>query len=175
MKLVALAGLPGSGKSTLARALAAALRAPLLDKDRVRAALFAPEEIEYSREQDDLVLACIHRVVAFHAQRARVPAVVLDGRTYSRAEQVTELRALAARLGAPLALIECTAAPATLRERLARDAREGTHPAANRSFEMVEALRASAEPLTGRRLVLATDAQPLDELVAAARAFVDAS
>ena len=174
MKLVALAGLPGTGKSTLARALAAALRAPLLDKDRVRAALFAPAEIEYSREQDDLVLACIHQAVAFHARRARVPAVVLDGRTYSRAEQVHELRALAARLGAPLALLECTAASASVRARLEHDARQGAHPAANRSFELHETLRAHAEPIPGPKLVLATDARPLEELVAAALAFVDA-
>jgi adenylylsulfate kinase len=174
LKLVALAGLPGTGKSTLARELARRLGAPLLDKDRVRAALFTPEEIEYSREQDDLVLGCIHRAVEFHAARGRVPAVVLDGRTYSRRVQVEELRALAARLDIPLALIECTAAAETVRARLERDARAAVHPAADRSFELYERLRAAAEPIEGPKLVLATDERPLAELVEAALAHVRA-
>ena len=172
MKLVALAGLPGTGKSTLARELARRLAAPLLDKDRVRAALFAPSEIEYSREQDDLVMECIHRAVELHARRARVPAVVLDGRTYSRRAQVEELRALAARLATPLALIECTAAPGTVRARLARDAEEVAHPAANRSFELYRRLRETAEPVAGAKLVLVTDERPLAELVTEALAYV---
>jgi predicted kinase len=157
MKLIALAGLPGTGKSTLAGELARRLGAPLLDKDRVRAALFAPEEIEYSREQDDLVMDCIHRAVEFHARRGRVPAVVLDGRTYSRRAQVDELRALAARLRTPLVLIECSAQPAVVRARLERDARAGEHLAGNRSFELHERLRAEAEPIDGPKLLLATD------------------
>jgi predicted kinase len=174
VKLVALAGLPGTGKSTLARELSRRLGAPLLDKDRVRAALFAPEEIEYSREQDDLVMGCIHRAVEFHAARRRAPSIVLDGRTYSRREQVDELRALAGRLGTPLALIECTAAPDVVRARLERDARAGSHPAGNRSFELHERLRASADPIAGPRLVLATDERPLGALVDAALGYVAA-
>lgn len=174
MKLVALAGLPGTGKTTLARELATKLGAPLLDKDRVRAALFAPEEIEYTREQDDLVMSCIHRAVEFHARRACMPAVVLDGRTYSSHAQVHELRALAARLGTPLALLECTAASDVVRARLERDARAGSHMAGNRSFELYERLRAAADPLAGPKLVLATDVLSLAELVEAASSYVDA-
>jgi predicted kinase len=170
--LVALAGLPGTGMSTLARVLARRLGAPLLDKDRVRAALFAPGEIEYGREQDDLVMACIHRAVEFHAARGRVPAVVLDGRTYSRRDQVGELRALAARLGSPLALVECTATPEVVRRRLERDAAAGSHPAADRSFELFERLRASAEPIEAPKLVLRTDERPVAALVDAAAAYV---
>lgn len=172
MKLVALAGLPGTGKSTLARELARRLGAPLVDKDRVRAALFAPEEVEYSRAQDDLVMEFVHRAVEYRARAGRVPAVVLDGRTYGRRVQVEALRALAARLGTPLALIECTAAPDIVRARLARDAAEGAHPAANRSVELYERLRAEAEPIEGPKLVLATDERPLAELVEAALAHV---
>jgi len=174
MKIVALAGLPGTGKSTLARGLAVRLRAPLLDKDRVRAALFAPEEIEYSREQDDLVMECIHRAVEFHSGRGRAPAVVLDGRTYSRRAQAEALRTLARRLAAPLVWLECTASAAAVRARLEED-RERDHPAANRSWELYERLRASAEPLDGPKLVLATDERRPEELLEAALAYVGAN
>ncbi|NOT28910.1 MAG: ATP-binding protein [Planctomycetes bacterium] len=173
LRIIAVAGLPGTGKSTLARELARRLGAPLLDKDRVRAALFAPQEIEYSREQDDLVLECVWRALEFHARRGRVESVVLDGRTYSRRVQVEELRSNAARLGARLTLVECVAAPEVVRARLERDARTGSHPAGNRSVELYERLRASAEPIEGPRLVLATDARPLAALVVAALEHLD--
>lgn len=174
MRVIALAGLPGTGKSTLARELARQLGAPLLDKDRVRAALFAPGEIEYSREQDDLVMECIWSALEFHGRRG-VEVVVLDGRTYSRRAQVDELRRQAARLGARLALIECVAAPETVHARLTRDAAAGTHPAGNRTLELYERLSAEAEPIAGSKLVLATDTRPLAALVSAALAHVDAS
>ena len=175
MRLIALAGLPGTGKSTLARALAARLDAPLLDKDAVRAALFRPSEVEHSRAQDEFVMECIHRAVEFLAAQGRVRAVVLDGRTYSRRSQVVALRELAARLGAPLALLECTAAPAVARARLAQDVARGTHPAANRTPELHERLRAEAEPIEGPKLVLATDVEPPEALLARALAFLGAS
>jgi adenylylsulfate kinase-like enzyme len=52
---VLLAGLPATGKSTLARALAERLEgAAVLDKDRVRAALFPGDMVDYTTEQDEL-------------------------------------------------------------------------------------------------------------------------
>jgi predicted kinase len=151
--LVALAGLPGTGKSTLAGALAEALDAPLFDKDAVRAALYAPERIEYSREQDDFVMSLIHLAVEREVRRGGRCAV-LDGRTYSRTEQVDALAALAQRCAARLALIECVADEAVVRARLAAD--RGQHSAANRDPELYLRLRASAEPITRAKLVVDT-------------------
>lgn len=121
----------------------------------MRAALFAPGEIEYTREQDDLVMECVHRAVEWHARRGR-NAVVLDGRTYVRRGQVEALRALAEGLGAALLLVECTTPPAVARARLAADRAAGAHPAADRSVELYERLRAEAEPIAEPKLVLDT-------------------
>jgi adenylylsulfate kinase len=120
--LIALAGLPGAGKSTLARVLAAELGAPVFDKDTVRAALFGPDRIEYSREQDDLCWELTLRAAAWELARRRPACAILDGRTYCRAGQVEALRTFAARAGLPLLLVECTCGEAAACERLAGDA-----------------------------------------------------
>ena len=62
--LIAMAGLPGSGKSTAAAYLAERLGAVVLDKDRVRAALFPPPVLDYSAEQDEITMAALYRAAA---------------------------------------------------------------------------------------------------------------
>ena len=68
---VLFAGLPGTGKSTLARALAARLHAAVLDKDRVRAALFPGVLTDYSEQQDELCLRAMLEAAAYLTERRR--------------------------------------------------------------------------------------------------------
>src|SRR3954454_5344525 len=105
--LIAMAGLPGSGKSTVAACLAERLGAVILDKDRVRAALFPPRVLDYSAVQDDVAIAAIYQAVrAIHKANAG-QAVILDGRTYLRRGQVQPLLDLAASLSERPWIIEC--------------------------------------------------------------------
>lgn len=164
MQLIALAGLPGTGKSTLARALSQRLAAPVIDKDVVRAALFGAA-VDYSREQDDLVVDALYAAVDYLARKAVFANVVLDGRTYSKRAQVDELRRTASRCGAKLLVVECVAKPETVRARLERDVASGVHVARNRSFELYRALAASADPIAGEKLVLETDHAAPERLV----------
>jgi cytidylate kinase len=62
--LLIFAGLPGTGKSTLARALAPRLNATILDKDLVREAMFGPDRITFTTEQDDVVIDTMLRSAA---------------------------------------------------------------------------------------------------------------
>ena len=143
----------------------------MLDKDAIRAELFAPERIEYSRAQDDLCCAAMHgRAAALLAAGER--AVVLDGRTYSRRDQVEALEAFARSIAADLAIVECVAPEAVVAERLARDARAGLHPAANRSIELHRALAAAAEPIERAHLVVDTSVGTAPEHLARCLAWL---
>lgn len=166
MFVVATAGLPGSGKSTLARALGRALAAPVFDKDRVRAALYAPDHVEYSREQDDLVCAALHALIALEARRGLRPAVVLDGRTYSLRAQVDALGAAVREAGAELVLFHCVCSPQVAARRVETD--RGTHPATDRGPELVHRVAERFEPLEVPHRVLDTEhLSPLQALTAA--------
>lgn len=170
MGLIALAGLPGSGKSVLARALVQRLPAAILDKDQVRAALFPPEDIEYSSSQDDLVMEAIFQAAAFLLRKGRT--VVLDGRLYSRAYQVERLTAFACEVQVPLKLIECVAPDEIIRQRLEADVAEHRHLAQNRSFAMYCRIKAAADPIILPHLVVDTS-QPLEDCVSACLEYLN--
>ena len=138
--IVQLAGLPGTGKSTLAAAIAGrlGLACLVLDKDRVRHALYGTAHTVYSRAQDDFVVRLLHQAAERHLA-GRADATVILERTCTRAYQVTDAAALAARAGCPLALIECVCPDHVARERLARGRDDG-HPAANRDFTLYQKL-----------------------------------
>jgi len=142
--LIAMAGLPGSGKSALAARLSVALPAVILNKDTVRAALFPPQEIEYSSAQDDFVLSLIYQTAAYLIHKGR--HVIIDGRPFVRREQRIELMRAAATAGADLRIILCTAPDDVVRLRLEKDAAAGTHPAADRDFNLYLRKKAEMEP-----------------------------
>jgi predicted kinase len=155
--IVAMAGLPATGKSAIARCLAGELRALVLDKDIVRAALFPPTEIEYSTRQDDFCMHVMMQVAKYVLGRDPARHIVLDGRTFSRRYQLEEWKALASRLGVTLKVIECVCAEETAKRRLARDVTEGRHVAANRTYGMYLSVKSRFEPIPPPKLVLDTD------------------
>ncbi len=171
--IVQLAGLPGTGKSSLATELARQLasRALLLDKDRIRHALFGPEHTLYTRVQDDFCVVTMFRTAAWHLRRTPGSVVIFDGRTCSHAYQVDQVRRFAARIRQPLRLIECVCADATAEQRLHADIVLGTHPAANRDVALYRRLQAHADPIPNPKLRLDTT-EPLRECVDRALCFL---
>ncbi len=155
---IMMAGLPGTGKSAMARRLIERLpRAVLLDKDAVRAALFAPADIEYSTRQDDFCIQVMLQVAEYLWRRDGPRLVILDGRTFGRREQVDQVALAAERLGVPLRIIECVCADEMARQRLERDWAQGQHPAQNRTFALYRSLQAQWQPIEPAHLTLHTD------------------
>ncbi|HVS40475.1 MAG TPA: ATP-binding protein [Gemmataceae bacterium] len=163
--LIAMAGLPGTGKSTLAGRLAAELPAVVLNKDAVRAVLFPPPVLDYSAGQDDVSMAAVYSAAGHIHRRNPRQAVILDGRTFSRAYQMRDLLALAASVGEAPRLIECVCADEVARGRLESDLARGGHPAGNRTFALYLERKAAAEPIAPPRLTLDTGATDLEECV----------
>ncbi len=151
--IVAMAGLPGVGKSTLASALATRLHAVILDKDRIRAGLFPPSHVDYTYDQNDFCVDVMYRTAEWLLRRGHASVVILDGCTYTRANQIATLRQIAADLGEPLRVIECTCDDQLALARIAGDA---NHPAANRDAALYRELQAAAHAITGPKLVIDT-------------------
>lgn len=158
--IVMMAGLPGTGKTTLAHALADQVNGVVINKDRIRPALFPPDLIEFSERQDDFVLGIMLDTAAYILTNEPARTVFIDGRTFSRAYQRQLVAEAAARIKQTLKIIETTAPPELACARLEADAATGAHPAANRDAALYERVRSYYEPITGPKLVIDT-AQPL--------------
>ena len=156
--LILMAGLPGTGKSTLSRALATELGGTVIDKDRVRAALFDAPDIEYSTEQDEFCMRVMLKVAGYLLRKDPERKVFLDGRTFSRSYQLARATGYAIALGQPWRILECVCSEETARERLEHD---GSHPATNRDFELFLEVKGRFEEITLPKTVVDTD-QPLE-------------
>jgi predicted kinase len=142
---VIFAGLPGTGKSTLARALADRLGAPILDKDRVRGALFPEALTDYSPEQDQLCIRAILTAAAYLTERRRVNYIFFDGRTFSTQGQIQDVLLAATQAGARWRILHLTCADAVAEQRLARI--DPGHPAKNRDPSLYRRIKQQFEPI----------------------------
>lgn len=154
-RLIVFAGLPGSGKSTLASALADQLDAILLNKDVVRAALFANQHVEYSARQNDFCMDIIYQLAGYHFQHYPDRTVIIDGRTYCKRHQVEILLKHQQRWNCEFFVIECVASLETLLKRVNNDA--GKHLAQDRTADMVQQAYVQWECWTTPRLTIQTD------------------
>ncbi len=158
---VLMAGLPGSGKSTLAQALARELNGVVLSKDTIRAALFPGQLTDYTLEQDDLCFEMALQAANYLAERSRADFIFLDGRTFSRREQIEEAIRAAESTGCKWKILHTVCPEAIAEARLAEDI---DHPAANRTAAMYREVKKRFEPISYPYEEIDTS-QPLDVCV----------
>jgi len=151
---VLFAGLPGTGKSTLAQAIADRLGAAVLDKDRVRGALFPGSLTDYTTQQDELCMRAMLEAAAYLTERERVEYIFFDGRTFSRQAHIEDVLLAAARAGARWRVVLVKCADAVAEERLART--YPSHPAQNRDPALYRRVKQHFEPITQAKLEVDT-------------------
>jgi len=151
---VMMAGLPGTGKSTLARAVCARVGGTVLDKDRVREALFAGALTDYTREQDDLCVRAMLEAARYLTAHRKVEYIFIDGRTFSRRVQIEEVIAAAEAAGAGWRIVQVTCSDAVAEERLSR--KDPENPATNRDMTLYRQVKAGFEPIPYPKLEVDT-------------------
>ena len=163
--LILMAGLPGTGKTTLARQLAERLKATILSKDTARHALFSPELVEYSVEQDDFVVDILLRTAAYIWQRRPDQVIILDGRTFSRGSQRQHVIDFAEGQHQRWRIVECVCSDEMARRRLERP--DPDHPAGNRTPQLYDEVKRRWETIEESNLSVRTDQEiDLEKLVA---------
>jgi predicted kinase len=166
--IILMAGLPGTGKTTLARELARLAKGCVLNKDEIRAAMFSPNDIEYSTTQDDFCMEVMLKATIFLLKKDPARRVFLDGRTFSRRYQIDRVLKFADEHKQPWAILECICSNESARQRL-DVAPDPTHPARNRSFALYVEVNSRFEPITYAKTVISTD-DPLEQCVRLATA-----
>jgi predicted kinase len=156
--IVMMAGLPGTGKSTVARLLAQRLSGTVLDKDIIRAALFAPAQVEYSQVQDDFCQEVMLQAAAYLLGRDLSLYVFLDGRTFSRRYQRDRVLEFCSQLETRWAILECVCSEQAALTRLEKATAERIHPATNRGPDLYHQIRKAWEPIDYPKLVIDTEA-----------------
>ena len=141
---VLFAGLPGTGKSTLARAIAERLDAAVLDKDRVRGALFPGSLTDYTAQQDELCMRAMLEAAAYLTELERAEYIFFDGRTFSRRAQIEDVLLSAVSAGARWRVVHVKCADAVAEERLARS--DPSHPARIAMRRYIAASSSSLSP-----------------------------
>ncbi|HKB99896.1 MAG TPA: AAA family ATPase [Terriglobales bacterium] len=168
--IILMAGFPGTGKTSLARELVRRTEGALLSKDEIRAALFLPEDIEYSVKQDDFVMDVMLQAAGFLLQTDPTRKIFLDGRTFSRRYQIDRVLKFAGELAQPWTIIECTCSEESARRRLELEP-DPSHPAHNRTFALYLEVKARFESITYPKTTVSTE-QSLERCIEQALAAV---
>jgi len=168
--IVMMAGLPGTGKSTLARELAQSTGGCVVGKDEIRAAVFAPKDIEFSITQDDFVMEIMLDAADYLLRKSPARVIILDGRTFSRRYQIDRVVRFAEERNQGWQIIECVCADESAHRRLDLEP-DANHPATNRSYALYLEVKARFEPIAHPKSVVSTD-RPLEECVKQALAAI---
>ena len=162
--ILLLAGLPGVGKTTMAKTIAPRLHATILNRDAIRDALFLPQDLDYSAQQNHIATRTLLQVAEYLLSRDHQRTVILDGRPMSRANQIEQVAQIAGKTGHNLRILHCVAPPDLIASRLAAElVPPSATPIDNRLTKTIGIAR-DFEPITHPHLIVDTSCTPEENL-----------
>jgi predicted kinase len=141
--LLIVCGRPATGKTTLARALASALRLPLIHKDGLKERLYDTLGARDRAESRRLGAASIHLQRAIAAELLRAGVSVILESNFSEAYDGEPLRSLVREHGASVAQVWLTAEPGALVQRFERRAATDERHPGHQELVNLDEFRAS--------------------------------
>lgn len=133
--VVLLVGLPGVGKTQLARSLAPEIGAVVLNRDQIRDAIFPELYLDYSAEQNEVATATLLNVLDYLLAKPRPRFVILDGKPFSRRDEIAAVKARVDAHAAELVILHCVATPEVIADRLRSDLADPRNVRAQRNPE----------------------------------------
>ncbi len=135
--LIILTGLPGTGKTTFAAKLASALPAVVVESDRVRKILFPKPR--YDAEENRLVHTVARALIRNFLKTSH--SVISDATNLIEFHRRLLLR-VSASLGVPALVVQITAPPEVVRNRLeTRSTRRSPSDVSDATWEIYERMR----------------------------------
>lgn len=150
--LVLMAGLPATGKTTLAEALAERAGGLVLNKDRIREAMFPGKWTDYTTAQDEVAMNAVYSAARYLLLHQKPCFLYLDGRTYRNRQQIDPAIALAEEIGCSWKILHLICDRKTAEKRLS----SGMHLAKNRDYAMYLRLEKNFEPIERPAFVVDT-------------------
>ena len=160
--VILFAGLPGTGKSFLANKLSAEIDADVLDRDAIRDAIFPERALDYSEPQNEIASQVSYLVARYLLEDNIDKKVILDGRPFSKRQQIEEVQQLTEDIGHRLYVVYCWAPDDVVERRLEEDAHR--MKVADRNMNKYRRIKQCFEPITLDHLQLDTT-RPASELV----------
>lgn len=170
--LILFAGPPGVGKSTIARAIATLLGATILDRDKIRDAVFPPQDLDYSEEQNEIASKFMYEVAEYILSRDKKRVLILDGRPHSKKMQIQYVKCLARRVGHELKIILCWAPDDVVCQRLKQDIKANPRMENIRNCEKYFRIKNEFEEIEEEHIKIDTS-RSLDEIVAAIVSYLN--
>ena len=160
-RVMLLVGLPGAGKTRLAQGLAPRIGATVLNRDDIRDAIFPNRYLDYSKTQNAVATRTLLAVLDYLLCHPEPKSVIVDGKPFSRAAEIAEMRALVEGHSAHLTIIHCITDQNVIESRLSRDlSSDPRNACAQRNAAKAQRIRRSFDPIQGTHITIDTGAAP---------------